>query len=83
MSLPPHSTVPRPCDPDDIIRAISLLHQRGDITLAHARVLRRWGDAGRAPDPAHPKQIKDLALWTEALTRLEVLLREKSIIATM
>ena len=60
-----------------------LLHQRGDITLAHARVLRRWGDAGRAPDPAHPKQIKDLALWTEALTRLEVLLREKSIIATM
>lgn len=75
--------IPRPCDPDDIIRAISLLHQRGDITLSHARVLRRWGDAGRAPDPAHPKQTKDLALWTEALTRLEVLLREKSIVATM
>lgn len=73
----------RPCDPDDIMRALDLLHRRGEIDLAHARVLRRWGDCGVAPDATRLGQEDDAKLWTEALDRLEVLLRAKSIVATV
>jgi hypothetical protein len=73
--------IPRPCDPDDVIRAIDLLHRRGGIGLHHARVLRRWGDVGHAPNPACPDERADSLLWTEALERLDGLLRAKGIIA--
>ena len=73
----------RPCEPDDVIRALDLLHRRGDITLAHARVLRRWGDRGFAPNAVHPGQEADALLWVQALERLEVLLRAKTIVAVV
>ena len=73
----------RPCEPDDVIRALDQLHQRGEITLSHARVLRRWGDRGFAPNAVHPGQEADALLWSQALERLEVLLRAKTIVAVM
>ena len=75
--------IQRPCDPDDIIRALDLLHQSGGITLDHARVLRRWGDRGREPDATRAGQEADAVQWTAAMTRLEVLLRAKTIVATI
>ncbi|MCC6719107.1 MAG: hypothetical protein IT555_14590 [Acetobacteraceae bacterium] len=73
--------IPRPCDPDDVILALDLLYRRGGITLSHARVLRRWGDRGRAPEPGRPTEAADAQLWTEALDRLDGLLRVKRIVA--
>jgi len=72
--------IPRPCDPDDVIRALDLLHRRGGIGLHHARVLRRWGERGVVPTPAFASQRDDAVLWTEALERLEGLLRAKGIV---
>ena len=80
-SRPGRVPVRRPCDPDDVIRALDLLHRRGEIDLSHARVLRRWGDRGIAPDATRLGQEDDAKLWTEALDRLEVLLRAKVIVA--
>ena len=72
----------RPCDPDDVIRALDLLHRRGGIDLSHARVLRRWGERGRAPEGGRPAEQADALLWSEALERLEGLLRAKGIVVT-
>ena len=72
----------RPCDPDDVIRALDLLHRRGGIDLSHARVLRRWGDHGRSPESSRLAEAADALLWSEALERLEGLLRAKGIVAT-
>jgi hypothetical protein len=46
----PGGTMPRPCEPDDIILALDSLYRRKRIDLAHARVLRAWGERGFAPD---------------------------------
>jgi hypothetical protein len=73
--------IARPCDPDDVIRAIDLLHRRGGLTLDHARILRRWGDRGIAPDPQIHTERADSRLWGEAMERLEGLLRAKGIVA--
>ena len=72
----------RPCDPDDVIRALDLLHRRGGIDLSHARVLRRWGERGRSPESSREAEQADALLWSEALERLEGLLRAKGIVAT-
>ncbi len=68
--------IPRPCDPDDVIRAIDLLHRRGGIDLSHARVMRRWGERRIAPGLQNP----DAQLWNEAMERLDGLLRAKQIV---
>ncbi len=72
--------IPRPCDPDDVIRALDLLHRRGGINVDHARVLRRWGERGAVPNPDSPKHHDDAVLWAEAMERLEGLLRAKGIV---
>lgn len=72
--------IPRPCDPDDVIRALDLLHRRGGINLDHARVMRRWGERGAVPNPDSPKHHDDAVLWAEAMERLEGLLRAKGIV---
>ncbi len=73
--------IPRPCDPDDVIRCLDTLYRRRRIDLAHARVLRVWGERGTAPDAARPAEQAAARLWHEALGRLDWLLRMKGIVA--
>ncbi len=70
----------RPCDPDDIVRCLDRLYRERRIVLAHARVLRVWGERQIAPDSHFEGETCDLRLWTEAMTELEPLLRAKSIV---
>ncbi len=72
--------VERPCEPDDVIKCIDQLYRRRRIDLVHARVLRIWGERGRAPNPASAGERRDAVLWREALDRLEWPLRVKGII---
>ena len=62
---------------EDIILALDHLYRRLRIRLAHARVLRTWGERGVAPDPTET----DHALWTEAIAALDVALKKKGIVA--
>lgn len=72
--------VQRPCDPDDVIRALDLLYRRGGIGPLHARVLRRWGERFTVP-PAGGTAAADAELWAEAMAQLDGVLRPKGILA--
>ncbi len=74
-------TVSRPCDPDDVIRCLDHLYRQRRIDLAHARVLRVWGERQVSPGTAIPSERGDRRLWLEALERLEWPLRRKGIVA--
>jgi hypothetical protein len=70
----------RPCDPDDIVKCLDGLYRQRRIDLAHARVLRLWGERQMAPGLVAAAESHDHRLWVEALERLEWPLRIKGII---
>jgi hypothetical protein len=73
----------RPCQPDDILKSLDGLYRQRRIDLAHARVLRVWGERGVAPDPHYQAERAEAVLWREAMDRLEWPLRVKGIVATI
>jgi hypothetical protein len=73
--------VARPCEPDDVVKALDGLYRRRRIDLVHARILRIWGERQAAPNPAFARERSDWRLWREALDRLEWPLRVKGIVA--
>ena len=60
---------------DSVRYELSQLYIRRRISLAHARVLRIWGERGAAPDPTET----DHALWTEAIAALDVALKKRGL----
>lgn len=72
--------VTRPCDPDDVIRCLDTLYRQRRVDLAHARILRLWGERQIRPSPVIAAERHDYRLWTEALERLEWPLRVKGIV---
>ena len=75
------SSFSRPCDPDDIYRAVISLRQGGLIRLAHLRVLESFGVLGRSPDRRCHEEAPAFQLWTEALDRLTTILKRKGVLA--
>ena len=61
------SAVPRPGDPDDIIKCLDRLFQRGRISVAQVRIMRRWGERGFAPDARCPAETAAARLWRDAM----------------
>jgi hypothetical protein len=73
------STLRRPCDPGEVIRALDTLYRRRRIDTAHARVLARWGARQKEPSPQH--HPSDSVLFREAIDRLDWPLRVRGIVA--
>lgn len=73
--------VVRPCEPDDVVKCLDRLYRQRRVDLAHARVLRLWGERGERPDARRPREAGDARLWREAMDRLEWPLRVKGIVA--
>ncbi|MFN3448560.1 MAG: hypothetical protein ACK44F_07670 [Roseococcus sp.] len=71
----------RPCEPDDVVKCLDRLYRQRRIEIAHARILRIWGERGVPPCPRHPAERGDHRLWREAMQRLEFPLRVKGIVA--
>jgi hypothetical protein len=71
----------RPCDPDDVYRAIIGLQRRGILDNRHLAVLGGFGLAGRPPDGRCTDEATAARLWTEALDRLATILQGKGIVA--
>ena len=71
----------RPCDPDDIRRALVALYRRGTVNAIHVATLVRFGAAERPPDIRCEEEIAFVAPWDEALDRLAPPLKEKGIVA--
>ena len=77
---PGGSGVPRPCDPDDVVRCLDGLYRRKRIELAHARVLRIWGELGYPPDGHRASERTAARLWAEAMALLDWPLRVRGIV---
>jgi cytosine/adenosine deaminase-related metal-dependent hydrolase len=72
--------IPRPCDPDDVIRAVDRLWRDGRLNQTHLRVMRLCGERGLPPEPARPAERLAARLWEEAMGALAVPLRAKGIV---
>lgn len=72
----------RPCDPDDIYRAVTHLHQQRHLSAEHLRTLSQYGLAERTPDERCPEEAGAARLWREAMGCLETRLVQKGIVAT-
>jgi hypothetical protein len=72
--------VSRPCEPDDVVKCLEGLYRQRRIDLAHARVLRIWGERQITPSCMVAAEKFDYRLWNEALGRLEWPLRFKGIV---
>lgn len=73
--------VARPCDPDDIYRAVDGLYRRRVLGKGHLSVLGRFGLRLAPPDPWAGDSPGEASLWGEALDRLETVLRGKGIVS--
>ncbi len=72
----------RPCEPDDLYRAVMDLARRRVIGREHLKVLARFGFDDCPPDPRLDDQARAHSLWREALDRLTTVLAGKGIIDT-
>jgi len=70
----------RPCDPDDLYRAVMDLARRRLIGRAHLKVLAHFGYNDCPPDPRIDNEVRAHSLWSEALDRLTTVLKSKGII---
>lgn len=70
----------RPCEPDDIYRAVKHLAGEGDLGRRHLRALHRFGVLDRPPDPRCADEAADCRYWDEALERLAARLKDKGIV---
>lgn len=71
----------RPCRPEDVLHCLDRLYRRRRVQLVHIRIMRLWGERGRAPNPAHARERCDWRFWREAMDRLEWPLRQCGIVA--
>lgn len=70
----------RPCDPDDIYRAVMALVRAKTLGRYHLKVLASFGMSECAPDPRVREQQRAFHLWDEALDRLTTALKRKGIV---
>lgn len=70
----------RPCDPDDVYRAVKALMHQGLLRTQHLKALATFGMNGRPPDARRPDEVTAGRLWIEALDHLSTILRMKGIV---
>ena len=70
----------RPCDSDDIYKAVVRLVNEGILVREHLTVLGAFGLLGRPPDPRQDDEQRAARLWQESLESLASILRAKGII---
>ena len=73
-------TVPRPCEPLDMMREIDRLYRQRKLIRDHLHVLVHYGRRLMAPDPERRLEVRAADLWREALAFLDPVLREKGIV---
>ncbi|MFC7738345.1 hypothetical protein ACFQX4_21595 [Roseomonas sp. GCM10028921] len=64
-----------------MVKCLDRLYRHRRIDLAHARIMRIWGERGTAPDPTVLPERGDHQLWREEMERLDWPLRMRGIVA--
>lgn len=70
----------RPCDPDDLYRAVKHLSDEKKINHNHVRTLVKFGEEETPPDPRCREEERPHRLWSEALDKLTTVLKSKGIV---
>jgi len=70
----------RPCEPDDIYRAVMRLFHRRLIGRQHLKTLAEFGWRECPPDSRVREEEHPLCLWDDALDRLSTELKAKGIV---
>ena len=70
----------RPCDPDDLFRAVAGLRRKRRLSAEHLKTLGAFGLGERPPDPRCRHEERQARLWDEALDKLSTVLKTKGII---
>ncbi len=70
----------RPCDPDDLYRAVNRLHKQRRIGPEHLKTLSVFGLGECPPDRRCRHEERPARLWDEALDKLSIVLKTKGII---
>ena len=72
--------IARPCDPDDLYRAVARLRQQRRINTEHLKILDAYGIREAPPDPRCRDEERPARIWDEALDFLAIELKTKGII---
>ncbi|MCK5296783.1 MAG: hypothetical protein KAJ75_07815 [Alphaproteobacteria bacterium] len=67
----------RPCDADDIYKAVKSLLIAGRLRKYHLKTLLKFGYLSTPPDDRVSEQKKESGWWKEALNLLSTILRQK------
>lgn len=73
-------SMPRPCEPLDIMRVLDRLYRQRRLFADHLRVLAHYGRRGSPPDAYRRAELKAYSLWHEAMDRLTPALKRKGIV---
>ena len=71
---------PRPCDPDDVYRAVMNIYREKYIGNDHLQVLGVYGEKLTPPDEYVSEERSDVPIWKEALKELGEALQKKGIV---
>lgn len=71
----------KPCDLDDIYRAVMRLYRQRHLSARHLRTLSQYGLVERAPDPRCEDEVAATALWEDAMGHMDEAFRAKGIVA--
>lgn len=71
----------RPCEPDDIYRAVMNLRRVRKIGDEHLKILVKFGWRESPPDARVREEERPMLLWDDALDRLSTELKAKGIVA--
>lgn len=74
-------SVPRPCEPQEVITLGERLARAGRLTVPQWKVMLIHGRCFLPPDPHDPRQRRRLDLWASGLSILEKALKAKEIVA--
>lgn len=73
-------TLPRPCEPLDILKVIDRLYRQRRLMTDHLLVLRHYGRRLMPPDAQRVREVRSHTIWAEALERIGAALEKKGII---
>lgn len=64
------ATVPRPCEPVDLLKILDRLYRGRLLLWDHILVMHHYGRRFLAPDPRRRREAHAAKLWDEAMARL-------------
>lgn len=73
-------SMPRPCEPIDILKIVDRLYRTRRLLRDHLMILRYYGRRRMPPDQYRMREMRAYKIWNEAMTRMESVFESKGIV---